>query len=558
MRGVRPLEPVERRLCEIHVPEVDERAHVPEQEREQECRDVLAIDIRVGHEHDLVVPGLVRVELLADPSPEGRDHRLHLVVGEGPIEPGLLDVEDLATQREDRLRLRVASLHGGTAGRVALDDEDLGDARVTARAVPQLARHAAGLEKSLAPRLLARLACRHPGRRGLDRLADDVPRLGRVAVEPVVELVPRDALDEALRLGVAELGLRLSLELRFGELDGDDGRESFPDVVSREVLVLLLEDGFLSRVLVDERRERRAEALLVGPALVRVDRVRVGVHALEIGIRPLHRDLDRDLALCIFRLEGDYLLVERLDLLGRVEVLDVVDESLLVEVHDRHGLAGSLEVALVDEGDREPLVEEGDLLETGAQGLEVEVDRLESVRARPERDDRPGALDGLLLLERCLRDPVPVLLAPRVAHPVDFDGQPAREGVDDRHTDAVQAPRNRVASPAELSTGVEDRHDDLDARLLLLLVLRDRDATAVVDDPDSAILGHRHDDLVAVAGERLIDRVVDDLVHEVVQAARAGGSDVHAWTLAHRLKAFENLDLVCTVTVVRLGGRGLG
>ena len=52
---------------------------------------------------------------------------------------------------------------------------------------------------------------------------------------------------------------------------------------------------------------------------------------------------------------------------------------------------------------------------------------------------------------------------------------------------------------------------------------------------------------VAVAGEGLVDRVVDDLVDEVVEAARAGGTDVHAGPLADRLEALKDLDILGVV-----------
>src|SRR5690606_38027088 len=148
----------ERRLREVDVAHLDERPHVPEQEREQERRDVLAVDVGIGHEHDLVVPRLLAVEVLADARAERRDHRLDLGVAERAIEARLLDVEDLAAQRKDRLRLRVAALHGRAAGRVALDEEDLALPRVAARAVLELAGHPAALEQALAAGLLARLA----------------------------------------------------------------------------------------------------------------------------------------------------------------------------------------------------------------------------------------------------------------------------------------------------------------------------------------------------------------------------------------------------------------
>ena len=47
---------------------------------------------------------------------------------------------------------------------------------------------------------------------------------------------------------------------------------------------------------------------------------------------------------------------------------------------------------------------------------------------------------------------------------------------------------------------------------------------------------------VAVAGQRLVDGVVHDLPDQVVQAALAGGADVHAGALADRLEPLEHLD----------------
>src|SRR5688500_6562544 len=50
-------------------------------------------------------------------------------------------------------------------------------------------------------------------------------------------------------------------------------------------------------------------------------------------------------------------------------------------------------------------------------------------------------------------------------------------------------------------------------------------------------------DMIAVTSECFVDRVVYDLVNEVVQAAWPGGSDVHTGTLPDSFEALENLDL---------------
>ena len=58
----------------------------------------------------------------------------------------------------------------------------------------------------------------------------------------------------------------------------------------------------------------------------------------------------------------------------------------------------------------------------------------------------------------------------------------------------------------------------------------------------------RHVDMVGMAGERLVDGVVDDLVDHVVQAgAVVGVADIHAGTLAHGVEATQHLDGPCAI-----------
>ena len=80
-----------------------------------------------------------------------------------------------------------------------------------------------------------------------------------------------DALHRALDFGIAELGLCLTLELRLVDLDRQDGRQSFANVVPAERKVVLFQRLALAGVRVDGARQRRLEAGEVRPALMRVD-----------------------------------------------------------------------------------------------------------------------------------------------------------------------------------------------------------------------------------------------------------------------------------------------
>ena len=118
----------------------------------------------------------------------------------------------------------------------------------------------------------------------------------------------------------------------------------------------------------------------------------------------------------------------------------------------------------------------------------------------------------------------------------------------------MEATRDGVAAAAELAAGVQDRHDDLDGGLVLGGVFIDRDASTVVDDLDAAVCLDGDLDVVRVASQGLVHRVVDDLVDEVMQAAFAGGSDVHTRALAHGFQAFEDGDVRCAVGLFAVGG----
>ena len=67
-----------------------------------------------------------------------------------------------------------------------------------------------------------------------------------------------------------------------------------------------------------------------------------------------------------------------------------------------------------------------------------------------------------------------------------------------------------------------------------------------------------HHDLRREARHHLVDRVVDALVDEVVERVEAGSAHVHAWSLADRLEALEDLDRLGGVGVAAGGRVGLG
>ena len=233
--------------------------------------------------------------------------------------------------------------------------------------------------------------------------------------------------------------------------------------------------------------------------------------------------------------------------LGAVEIFDEGgDAALVIEL-----VLDALLMPRVGEDHAHAGVEEGELAVAMLEPLEIELGDLERLGAGQEGDPRAllslgrGADD----LER--RFGVAVAEAHEMLLAVAPDGEvePFGERVDDADADAVEAAGDLVGIVVgrvlELTAGVELGHDDLGRRHALLGVDAGRDAAAVVLDRDRAVGVQLDEDAVAMAGERLVDRIVRNLEHHVVKArAVVGVADVHAGALAHRIEALEDLDAV--------------
>ena len=479
-----------------------------------------------------------------DASTQRVDDRLDRLGVESPIHPGLLHVEDLATHRQDRLDAWITPLGGRTTGGVTLHDEDLTLLGIGRGAVLEFARQRRRSEQALAVAgHVASLACRNTGLGSRLGLGDDELALLGVLLEPVRELLVEHLLHEGSRLGVAQLGLRLTLELWLGEFDGDDRRESLTDVVTGDAILAFLDHAPALTPPVDDTGECGAEALLVGTTLDGVDGVGEGVHAGGVRRVPLHRDLQPHPLLGTVCLQTDDRGVD--DVLGPDEERDVVLQSIYIMEFVMQGrtVLVDVSVAQITQADAQTLVEEGHLAEPGRQGFVVEDGGVEDVGRGFEGDRRTGGLGLLQLFQGPIGHTKGEGLTPVIAIAEHLNDECARQGINDRGTHTVQATGHLVAAVTELATGVQHGEHQGDGGDVFDGVLLDRDTTAVVTHSAASVVQQFDLDGVAVARQGLVDGVVDDLVDQVVQAALTGGSDVHAGTLANRLETFQHRDL---------------
>ncbi|CAM5503630.1 hypothetical protein KAURM247S_01557 [Kitasatospora aureofaciens] len=432
-----------------------------------------------------------------------------------------------------------------------------------------------GLQRGLAALRLLVLPGGDPGAGGGDDLLQHgaglllLVLLGRG--EEGLEFLGDDGRDDPVGRRGAQHLLGLALELRLGEPDGDHGGEALGGVVLGDVVLGDAQQLAGAQHLVDGLGQRALEAGDVGAALGGGDDVDEGAQRGVVAGAPAQRDVHSEVAGDLRRGHVAEVVQDRHGLLegalaaqpqhvadrlvGGQELAELGDAAVVVE--DRLLDLLALGEPLVTHDDGKSGDEEGSLPGAVVQVLQGQLGVLEEdLPVGPVADPGAGAGLGHLAgpgeavggLEGRVRGGLgedaggAAAEADRVgvAVAVDLDVQPRGERVDDRGADAVQTAGGRVRAAAELAARVQLGHHDLDARQSGLGLDVDRDAAAVVADLDRGVRVQQDLDAVAVAAQRLVDRVVDDLPEAVHQTTAVGGTDVHAGALADGLQALQD------------------
>ena len=274
-------------------------------------------------------------------------------------------------------------------------------------------------------------------------------------------------------------------------------------------------------------------------ALRGVDVVGKGDEDLVVAVVVLHGNLGHGVVLAARHI--DWGLVDRG--LIAVDIGHEFPDAALIT----HGVARSVLGPQVADGNLQTGVQEGLLLHPLVEDLVAEFQGIEHLGVRLEGDRGAGVLTGADHLH-LLGDGAPgELHLIDFALLVDLRHQPLGQGVDHGGAHAVQAAGDLVTAAAELTAGVQDRKDDLQSGASGLGLDIHGDAASVVPDRDRVAGVDRDHDVIAVAGQGLVDGIVHDLIDQMVQTGLRGGADVHAGTLANRLQTLQDLDLRAAV-----------
>src|SRR5437763_1802121 len=332
-----------------------------------------------AHDDDAVVAQLLDIEVVTpDPASQRRDQRADLGRRQHLVEARSFNIQDLAFERQDRLRAPLPPLFGGTAGGVALDDEDLRQRGILLLTVGQLAGQPCDVQRALAAGHFARLARRLARARRLDHLGDAQTRFLRMLEEEFLQLRADGVLHHAFDLGGNQLVLGLRGELGIRQLQRQNRGEALARVVAGHRHLVLLAGQFLLDVVIESARQRTAKAGQMRAAVLLRNVVGVAEHALLVGVVPLQRHLHRHRP--VLRAKPDHRLVDR-----RARAVHVLHERLQSAGGREHVRAV---LALVDELDANAGVQERALAQPFREDVVVELDVGEDLRARPEADDR--------------------------------------------------------------------------------------------------------------------------------------------------------------------------
>ena len=115
---------------------------------------------------------------------------------------------------------------------------------------------------------------------------------------------------------------------------------------------------------------------------------------------------------------------------------------------------------------------------------------------------------------------------------------------------AMQTAGHFVCLIVELTASMENGQYYFKGAFAGLFVDIDRNTNTVIFDRTTSINMDPNNDLIATAGQSLIDRVIKNFIDQMVETAGLGVSYIHIRTLANGLKPFEHLDITGIISLV--------
>ena len=201
------------------------------------------------------------------------------------------------------MKCPVPSLFCRSSCTVSLHDEYLAFERVSFLTICEFSRESCTFEERFSS---CQVSCFLGGYPGICRnyrpFYDDLG-FGGILLEELRQLGIRDLFHDPLQFAVSQFRLRLSFELRLGELNGNYCGDPFENVVSHEVRFALFQVFVGPCIIVHSACQCRFETGEMVPALSRVNVVGECVYIGYEGIVVLYGDLRRCILFIPFEID---------------------------------------------------------------------------------------------------------------------------------------------------------------------------------------------------------------------------------------------------------------
>ncbi len=472
---------------------------------------------------------------------------MNLVVGEQAIDLDFPRILHLATQGQNRLCFAVPRHLGRTAGRIALDEEQLVFGNARRFAVRELARQHRHARLLFLFHLLGILLARQ---RLPDRQFGNCLSCVHMLVEPDFEGIAHHAGNQFHRLARIELLLDLALELRI-----ENARRKYVAHARAGILLLQLHATRQQRMVFDEGFQRLedpgAQARFVGAAGDGRNQVDIRLMGnVRRAIGPPAQRPGRAFALGKTFVLAAGVVFCSVNGRRRSRFVAVLAGQFAEITAEAFRVAPCFrQLAAVGLFDIERHLHAGQQHGLGTQQVfEFRLrhpGRVEILRVGNHPHPRAGlpaaSAKGFqrrhLLAAFGKRHRMDLAFAPHF----HFDTEGQRIG--HRDADAVQAAGKRIGGIAgllvELAAGVQAHEGEHDDRNLFLRMQADRDAAPVVRHRDGTAPLYRHMQVLGKAGQRLVGGVVDDFLDDVGGRVGAG---VHPGPLAHGFQSLQDAE----------------
>jgi hypothetical protein len=122
-------------------------------------------------------------------------------------------------------------------------------------------------------------------------------------------------------------------------------------------------------------------------------------------------------------------------------------------------------------------------------------------------------------------------------------------GVYDVNTHPMQTARYLVGTFIKFSPCMEDGHHNLKCTLPVLGHEINGNSPPIILDGTGTIPADSDENEVAKGSECFIDRVIDYLIHQMVEAPVIGTPDIHCWALSYRFETLQYGDMRCIISL---------